>query len=210
MVYHKSNTSRNQLKIVDVTNRKIIHEDIPFGNHALKIGHSYRYFFTYADSLSVIPLYDNSVYRIAQKNGAYFLKTAYEFDFGKYWIPQEILADSYENRSMFFEHAPKYVHTLDVFETEEILYVHYKFDKKDYTFIYGKGSNEEMNLQEFVNRNTGWVGKPEAVQGGWIVNLVTYDELKKHNINRENLIKNPDKDFGLSSHPVLVFAEFDI
>lgn len=77
----------------------------------VKMGHTYRYIYTYNDTVSVVPMYDRGVYRVFEEGDEYSVMQAYKFDFGKYWIDEEILANSYDDRLSFFESQQEYVHT---------------------------------------------------------------------------------------------------
>lgn len=96
------NISKNLIKFYNIESGKYIQETIPFENHSLKTGHSYRYFFYSEDTLSVLPMYEQTVYRIIPKAKNHTLEPAYQFNFGEHWIPDDLLDDSYDNRENFF------------------------------------------------------------------------------------------------------------
>lgn len=205
---YRSNRSRNQVKIYDLNKGNIISEDVSFNNHALKLGHSYRYFFNLNDTTSIIPMYDQTVFRIIPESNQYSLKPIYRLDFGQYWINDELLADSYDNRGRFFNSSDDYVHTVDVFETEDIIYTYYHLENNDYSFIYDKKSGETLNISDYTENNIGWIGKPEAVYENWIVNLVSPFEIEEANIQSNEALKEILDNSHDKGHPFLIFAQF--
>jgi len=203
----RHNRSKNQLKIYDLKRKEKIFEGIPFKNHTLSAGISYRHFFNLGDSTSVIPKYEQTVYRVLKENNQYSLKPAYRLDFGKYWINKELLAESYNNRGSFFDSVGDYVYMVDIFETSEIIYTHYNLQGNNQTFIYDKKSEETLNIAGFTDNNIGWTGKPETVHENWIINLVTPFEIENGIQPNEQLKEFPDNSVE-KGYPFLIFAQF--
>ena len=99
---YQRNTSHFQLKIYDIEQKQYVFEGIPFENPALMIGTTYRRLFFYNNMLSYLPMYCQTVYRVSVGNRNFTLMPSFKLDFGKYWIDEDLLANSYEEREFFF------------------------------------------------------------------------------------------------------------
>ncbi len=202
------NRSKNLVKIYDIKREEYVFEAIPFQQHALKVGHTYRYFFSVEDTLSVIPMYEQTVYRVKQEHSDYSLRPAYKFDFGEYWIADNLLANSYNNRDEFFSSSSDYVHTVDVFETKNVIYAHYNLQGRDYTFLFDKELRESSDITSFTDDNIGWIGKPEAVHEDWIINLVTPFEIEDADIQPNEKLSEILSNMNDKGQPFFIFARF--
>jgi len=179
----KSNTSKKQVKILDLEHDEIIREGVSFESHALKGSHSNRYLFNYDDTLSVLPMYDQTVYRVFEDNSGVNIKAAYKLDFGEYWVNQDLLESSYSDMDAFFKEIGSSINVFDVFETDQNIYVDYKYSGVNYAHIYDKENQTSKNVREFSNNQIGWLGTPVATNGSIIINTLTAQKILEHGLN---------------------------
>lgn len=139
----------------------------------------------------------------------YLVEPAWQLDFGKYWIDEDILKESYNDRAQFFDAAPKFVHTVDVFETDQVIYLHYRYKSKEYTYLYNKSSKESLNISEFTENSIGWIGKPLTTWNNYIVNVVTPFDARSGKFNPGQELKKEFAATDEEGRPVLVFVKFD-
>lgn len=206
---YKQNKSKRQIKIIDLEKGESILDAVPFTDHAMKIGHTQRYIYRFNDTVSVVPMHDQTVYRVIEEGNKYSIKPAYKLDFGKYWIDEKILANSYNDSETFFNSQQKYVHTIDVFENEHLIYVFYRLQLKDYIYIYDKRSGKYLNISGFSSNNTGWTGLPVGTKGKSIVGAIAPWQIESQIVPNDKLksILEQTEDEG---HPILVKAQFHI
>lgn len=202
------NRSRNLVQIYDFEQQELLHQAVPFQNHALKGGHTYRYLFKTGDTLSVIPMYEPVVYRVTGDEGDYSVKPAYSFDFGDFWIDEEFLAGSYDNRDRFFRDQGMYVHTLDIFETEQVIYVHYRLEGRDYIYFHDLQSGRSADISSFTDNRMGWHGTPFTTDGDWIVNLVTPFDVEESGEEPVEELRRILEQIDDEGDPILVFGKF--
>ena len=208
---YQRNLSKKQLKIYNISKKKIVFEGIPFKDAALKLGHSQRPIFYYNDKISYLPMYGQTVYRINSNADTYSIKKAYSFDFGKYWIPEEILKESYNDREMFFGDKPrKFVNTVEVFETSRIIYLSYSYKGILQRTIYDKKSKKKLSISEFTNNSVGWIGKPVTTYNDYIINIVSPIEIKTSGINPSPALKKVIDETDEEGRPILVFMKFKV
>ncbi|MEQ9220506.1 MAG: 6-bladed beta-propeller [Cyclobacteriaceae bacterium] len=198
------NKSKNQLKVYDIDSKDVIYEDFPFNNSSLKLSHIYRYIFTAKDTVSALPMFSQIVYRAYKKDRNYLIKPAYELDFGDFWIPNQILANSYKNRDKFFDSYQDFVSTAEVFETNEIIYAHYQLNGEYLTFIHDRRSERSLNINSFKENSIGWLGKPFATQGDWIINLVAPFQIEDADITPNDGLKEVLSLASDEGQPILV------
>ncbi len=207
---YKSNTSKKQVKIIDLEKGELIFETLPFSAHSLKIGHTYRYMYRYKDSYSVIPMYKPAIYRVTGEADSFSVDPAYHFNFGKYWIDEDILANSYNDRPAFFASKREYVNTIEIFETEYLIYACYKLQTEDYIYIYDKKTGQDLNISGFTRNNIGWMGKPIGTMGNSIVNSIARWEAEGPDIEPGKELKSILDNASDEGHPVLVKTRFKI
>ncbi|MEP1152311.1 MAG: 6-bladed beta-propeller [Balneola sp.] len=169
----KSNISKKQLRVLNLEKGEVILEAVPFETHALKGSHSNRYFYNFGDSLSVTPIYDQTIFRIFKDTLGAYVKPAYEVNFGEYWVPRDILAASYKDRGTFFSEIGDYVSIFEAFETDNKMYIHYKYSGENYALLYDKKDKDSKNLKLISNNELGWFGAPVATYKNSIVNTIT-------------------------------------
>lgn len=152
LVSHDERTRHNRdkqyLRVIDVERNKVIATADSFQNHALKISHNPRYFYEYEDTLSFISAYEPVVFRLQfdAENKELKMIPAFHFNFGDKWITEEYLADTYDNREEIFTN-PLYIHTLVVYETENVLMATYNYEDKKYAVYYDKVGKRTTNIQ---------------------------------------------------------------
>lgn len=202
------NRSKNLVKIYDLEQRESLLEAVPFEEHSLKADHSYRYLFYAGETLSIIPTFENTVYRVIKEGDEYAVKPAYRFNFQGHWIDQDLVNNSYDNRNRFFRDSGNYVHTVDVFETEQVIYADYQLRRQNYTYIYDKGTDTYADISSFSNNTVGWIGTPLATYENWIVNLITPFDVAEAGIEPVGELKNILENTTDEGSPILVFAKF--
>lgn len=170
---YMSNISKKQVKVLDMENDEIIFESVSFKSHALKGFHSYRHLYNFSDSLSVIPMYDQTIYRIFKDSSGVNIKPAYEINFGEYWVSDDFLAASYKDRGTFFSDIGDYISIFEAFETDKKMYIYYKYSGENYAFIYDKKDKVSKNIKLISNNELGWFGTPVATYENSIVNTIT-------------------------------------
>ncbi len=205
---YKRNTSHKQLKIYDLNEKKIIQEALGYDSPALKLGHSYRYLYYYRDTLSCLPMYGQTIYRIVKQKDHYKIDPAYKLDFGKYWIDEEILNTSYDNRERFFDAMDKYVHTVDVFETDQILYLYYRYRSKDFVFIYSKAGGNPLNISSFTNNKIGWKDKPMTSWNNYLVTIITPLEMEMGDFQSGGKYREIFSEIEEEAVPLMIFVKF--
>lgn len=174
---YRGNTSKNQVKVYDLELEEFTKEFVPFENHALKGFHSNRYLYYFGDSLSVVPMYDQTIYRVFRDSSGINIKAAYEIDFGEYWVPNDFLAASYKEREIFFDEVGNYISTFEVFETDNKMYIHYKHSDENYAFTYDKKDKLSENIKLTSSNELGWFGAPVATYKNSIVNTITIQKV---------------------------------
>lgn len=204
----RNNTSRNLIKIYDLDKEKMIYESVPFEEYALKGGHTQRYLFEYQDTMTVIPMYSPVVYRVFPDSSFYVTKPAYQFDFGDYWVPSKILENSYDKRQEFFDAMSRSVHTLDIYETEPVIYTHFRYMQEDYTAVYYKSIGETHLISGFKDNGTGWIRVPVGVDDNAIVNVVSPADVAEYGLEPTGELDALLRSLNDESHPVLIFSEF--
>lgn len=111
---------------------------------------------------------------------------------------------------IFFGNSGNYVHTLDIFETEDIIFAYFRQSGKDFAFIHDKNQKKSLTISGFSENTIGWVGKPEEVYNGWIINLVHPYEIKDSDVipnqHLQEILDSPSAD----EQPFLVLAKFTI
>ncbi len=207
---YKQNTSHKQLKIYDLNERKIIQEALGYDSPALKLGHSYRYLYYYRDTLSCLPMYGQTIYRIIKQQDHYKLDPVYKLDFGKYWIDEEILNTSYDNRERFFDAMDRFIYTVDVFETDQILYVYYKYKSEDFTFIYSKAGKNPLNVSSFTDNEIDWKEKPLTSWNNYLVTIITPLEMEIGDFQPTGKYKEIFSEIEEETTPFLIFVKFNI
>lgn len=207
---YRGNTSKNQVKVYDLEVEEFTKEFVPFENHALKGFHSNRYLYYFGDSLSVVPMYDQTIYRVFRDSSGINIKAAYEIDFGEYWVPNDFLAASYKEREIFFDEVGNYISTFEVFETDNKMYIHYKHSDENYAFIYDKKDKLSENIKLTSSNELGWFGAPIATYKNSIVNTITIQKVADY------LPKGNKEDFQQFFSPpneqntlVLLFVELE-
>ncbi|XOV92144.1 MAG: 6-bladed beta-propeller [Bacteroidota bacterium] len=204
------NKPKTQLKVYDMEAKDVIYEDVPFNNPSLKMSHIYRYTFTARDTVSTLPMYSQIVYRAYKQDGSYLIKPAYELDFGDYWIPNHILANSYKNRNQFFDSYKDFVNTAEVFETDHIIYAYYQLHGENHTFIHDRRTDKSLDVTSFNDNSIGWLGKPLATQGDWVVNLVAPFEIEDAGIKPNGQLKEILDQTTDEGQPILVKVKFKV
>lgn len=207
---YKQNKSKTQIKIIDLEKQESILDAVPFTDHALKLGHTHRYIYRFNDTVSVIPIHDQTIYRVTEDGDKYSVKPAYKLDFGKYWIDEEILATSYNDRETFFNSQTQYVHTIEVFENEHLIYVFYRLQSNDYTYIFDKRSGKYLNISGYSNNIIGWTGLPIGTKGNRIVNAIAPWQIEDSEIVPDKELKSILEKTEDDGHPVLVKVQFHI
>ena len=205
----RNNTDKHLIKVYDLEKSDNMYQGLPFEDHALKGGHSYRYIFNYQDTISLRPDYTRTVYRLIESGADLDLVPAYSFDFDGYWVDEDLLLNSYDNRGRFFSEINDYIHTFDVFETAGIIYVTYRLDGEDYTYIYDKRSEFSINISAFETSRGGWLNTPETTFENRIINVVRDFEFAELDINwserlTEILSGKEEND------PILIKADFRV
>lgn len=206
---YRGNTSKNQVKVYDLELEEFTKEFVPFENHALKGFHSNRYLYYFGDSLSVVPMYDQTIYRVFRDSSGINIKAAYEIDFGEYWVPNDFLATSYKEREIFFDEVGNYISTFEVFETDTKLYVDYKYSGINHAYIYDKKDEKGLNVKFSSNNEIGWFGSPVSVYRNNIVNTLNSQKIDQYVLQDlggdfEQFFSSPGEENIL----VLIFAEF--
>lgn len=159
LVHHdertRHNTDKTYLKLININKNERITEAGNFQNHALKIAHNHRYFYRYNDTLSFIPSYEPTVFRLGfdYKNSKLTMSPAFTFDFGDKWIPESYLANTYNNREEIFSKPSFYIHTVVVYETDNTILATYNYRGDKYALIYDRASSETKNLK-FVEEDS--------------------------------------------------------
>lgn len=204
------NRDKEQIRIWNVDEGEFVYEGVPFQDFALKLGHTSRYIFRVHDAIRTLPMYSNIVYEVEEDQDSYMLKPAYAFDFGKYWIDANILANSYNEREIFFGSSEEYVHTADVFETDRVIYVHYRLQNKDFACLLDKATGRSQDISDFTGNDTGWIGSPITTDGDWIVNVITPFQLEKSGIIPNKELEKIVANYSDEGQPVLVKAKFQI
>ena len=204
----RNNTSKNLIKIYDLDKEEMLYESVPFDEYALKGGHTQRYLFKYKDTMTVIPMYSLVVYRVFQDSLSYKTKPAYQFDFGDHWIPSKILENSYDKREEFFDAMSESIHTLDIFETETVIYTHFRYMQEDYTAVYNKNIGETHLISGFEDNGTGWIRVPVGVDDNAIVNVVSPADVAEYVLEPTGELDTLLRSLTDESHPVLIFSEF--
>ena len=207
---YQRNTSHHQLKIYDIEQKKYVFEGIPFENPALMIGATYRRLFFYNNMLSYLPMYCQTVYRVSMGNRNFTLTPSFKLDFGKYWIDEDLLANSYEEREHFFKNGQKYIHTAEVFESDFSIYVHYSFRGEQYIYLYDKQTRKHLNISRFTDNGIGWINKPVATYKNWVVNIISPVSLEEHEITPNDDLNKQIAMTDDIGRPILVFARFRI
>ncbi len=204
------NRDKEQIRIWNVDEGEFVYEGVPFRDFALKLGNTSRYFFRLQDTVRAMPIYSKTVYSVVEEQNKYSIEPAYTFDFGKYWIDANILANSYNERELFFGSAEEYVHTVDVFETDEVIYVHYRLQNKDFAYLLDKATGRSLNISDFTDNDTGWIGSPITTDGDWIVNVITPFQLEESGIVPNKELEKMVVNYSDEGQPVLVKAKFQI
>lgn len=204
------NKTKNQLKVYDFGTKDVLFEGVPFNNASLKLSHNYRYIFMARDSVSALPMYSQIVYRAYKKDGDYLIEPAYELDFGDFWIPNQILANSYKNRDKFFDSYQDFVNTAEVFETNEIIYVHYQLHGDDLTFLHDRRTERSLDIKSFKENSIGWLGKPLTTQGEWVINLVAPFQIEDSEIIANEELKEILDQTIDEGQPILVKVKFKV
>lgn len=207
---YKWNTSHKQLKIYDLDKKKIIQEALGYDSPALKLGHSYRYLYYYRDTLCCLPMYGQTIYRIIKQQNHYRIEPVYKLDFGKYWINEEILNTSYVNRKRFFDAMDRFIHTVDVFETDQILYVYYQYKFENFVFIYSKAEKNTLNISSFTDNEIGWKAKPLASYKDYLVTIMTPLEMEMGDFQPEGEYKEIFSETREETTPLLIFVKFNL
>lgn len=207
----RGNRSKSLIKVYDFNKARLIYEGAFFEEHALKVGHSYRYQFYAGDSLSVVPMYVPAVYRLQNREGEVSFYPTYRFDFGRFWIEEEKLASSFNKREEFFGTAHTSVHTIDVYETPSYIYLRYSYLNDPYALLVRKADGSQVDISGFEANSIGWMNRPVEVFGEHVVGLLQPVELDFDSnapIHPElRKLVNPDVDEG---QPILVFARFGL
>lgn len=204
------NQSKNQIKVYDISEKRYLYEAIPFSHHSLKMGHTYRYNFMAGDTLTSAPMYSPVVYRVRSDGSEISMSPAYAFDFGDSWIDYQILNESYSKRDRFFDSANNYVHTLELFETDELIYAYYDLERTGAVFMADKKTGNTIHFSTLSDNRAAWPLKPLTTYSNFVVSLIT--PFDAHSTESELIpelkaITDSATDDG---QPILIFTRFSL
>lgn len=208
----RANRSKNHLKFFETNSNSIVYEAVPFDSHAIIIGGSYRFLFETDEGLNARPVNSNVVYNIQNDQDSITVDQRYALDFGDLWIPESFLRTSFRNMGQIFDEGlyREYVHTVDLFETKNVLYATYTHNQDRFTYIYDKGTDQYLNISDFSDNQISWPMKPLTTYNEWIVGAIYPFEVqaKDSKITTE-LQKEIDK-INNEGNPILVLVKFNL
>jgi hypothetical protein len=204
------NQSKNQIKVYDINEKRYLHEAIPFTHHSLKMGHTYRYTFMAGDTLTSAPMYSPVVYRVRNEESEISITPAYAFDFGDSWIDYRILNESYSKRDRFFDSANNYVHTLELFETDNLIYAYYDLERTGSVFMADKSSGNTIHFSALSDNRAAWPLKPLTTDSDFIVSLITPLDVQNIEYELDPELKAITDSASDDGQPILIFTRFSL
>lgn len=205
----RANRSKNHLKFFETDSNSIVNEAVPFPSHALILGGSYRFLFESYEGLNARPVNSNIVYSIQKNQGSISVEPRYSLNFGDLWIPESFLRTSFQNMDQIFTEGlhREYVHTVDLFETNKILYAAYTHIGDNFTYIYDKVSEQKVNISEFIENDIGWPLQPLTTYNEWIVG-VTYPYELEGDSNTDPALQEIVNNSDNEGNPILILVNF--
>ena len=206
----RANRSMNHVKFFDTETQTFTQEEVPFPSHAVMFNASHRHLFETPEGLKVRPLNSNIVYSITQDSENFIVEPDYGLDFGDLWVPESFLRTSFRNMDEIFTEGihEVYIYDADIFETEDILYVSYRFEKERRGYMFDKTTDSTKFITDFTDNSIGFPLLPMTTHNNHIVGLVYPFDLEEEPIHPELLEAiNQNEDGG---HPIIIKAKFKI
>ncbi|MCH8558676.1 MAG: 6-bladed beta-propeller [Balneolia bacterium] len=208
----RANRSMHHIKYLDIPSNSIIHEAVPFPSHAIIIAHSYRVLFETEQGLRSRPVNSNVVYSIEMESDSLAVEPLYRFEFGELWIPESFLRTSFRNMNEIFTERTheQYIHTTDVFETDDILYVSYMYENESYVYIYDKQKELALNVSRFEDNHISWPMLPMTTSADWIAGVVYPFEIEDDHSTLDPALQEILSNSNDDGDPILVLAKFSL
>jgi len=208
----RANLSKHHLKFFDLQTTSVIYEAVPFPSHALLLSHSYRVLFETEQGLRSRPVNSNIVYSVEMNTDSIAVRPKYLLDFDDLWIPESFLSTSFRHMDQIFTERQDqdYIHTVEVFEKADLLYITYEYGGNTYVYLYDKQINQAVNISEFKDNQISWPMKPITVFGEQIVGIVYPFEIQDEGLTIDPVLQEIIDKSGDDGQPVLIFARFDL
>lgn len=158
------------------------------------------------------PINSNIIYSIEARADSFAVIPEYLLDFGDLWVPESFLSTSFQNKDQIFTERldQDYIHTVEVFENAEVLYVEYEYGGNSYVYIYDKQVDQALNISEFNDNHIGWLMKPITIFDEQIVGVVYPFEIQNEGLTIDPVLQEIIGVSGDEGQPVLVLARFDL
>lgn len=208
----RANRSMNHLKFFDTNTESILQEVIPFPSHAVQMTASQRFFFSTEEGLHTRPVNSNIVYRIESEVDSFSVEPSYALDFGDLWVSESFLRTSFRNMDQIFTERihEDFVHTADIFEVGDFLYIVYSYDGEDLAYLYDKETGRYKDVSKFGSNKIGWPFKPIATDADRIVGITFPFELRSDDSELSPELQQIVNDNDNDSNPILIFARFGL
>lgn len=206
----RANRSKNHFKYFETDSNSIIDEAVPFPSHAVQMSGSYRFLFETDDGINARPVNSNIVYSIQNIQDSLSIEPRYALGFGDLWIPESFLRTSFQNMDQIFTEGlhREYVHTVDLFETNKIVYAAYTHNGDNFTYIYDKDTDQQINISEFVENEIGWPLQPLTTYNEWIVGVTYPFEVESEGSDIDPTLQEIVDKSDNEGSPILVLVSF--
>lgn len=207
----RANRSKNHLKFFETKSKSIFHEAVPFESHALILSSS-RFLFETDEGVNARPVNSNIVYSIQKNQDSISVAPRYALDFGDLWIPESFLRTSFQNMDQIFTEGlhRQYVHTVDLFETNKILYATYTHERNNFVYIYDKETDQQLNISKFIENEISWPVQPITTLNEWIVGVTYPFEVESEGSNIDPTLQEIVDNSDNEGNPILVLVRFDL
>lgn len=208
----RANRSKNHLKFFETSSNSIFFEAVPFDSHAIIIGGSYRFLFETDQGLNARPVNSNIVYCIQNNQDSISVDQRYALDFEDLWIPESFLRTSFRNMGQIFDEGlyREYVHTVDLFETKKNLYATYTYDDDRFAYIYGKETDQYLNISKFTENEISWPIHPLTTHNEWIVGAIYPFEVEIRDAQVDPVLQEEIEKINNDGNPILVLVNFNL
>ena len=164
--------------------------------------------YTYGDELRVYPYFDNKVYRMSLDS----LVDCYQFQWGKYAMPDESLFNKYEDSGDIMKELSvgekDWIRLMYVYEIEQMLWVKYYIKNDFYLSGWNKKTGDTFNIKSTdIKDDLGMGGHfplPVGISGQRMIGVIYPYEIDIDKVTDAKL-KQLLGDVTDESNPILVF-----